>query len=48
MANDQRLTMVPFLLVGNSQNYINCVNKKLYSGYAVSSQIIIKFIKERN
>jgi hypothetical protein len=47
MVNDLRLTMVPFLLVDNSQDSINYMIKIIYSGYTLSRQIIINFIKER-
>jgi len=40
--------MVPFLLVDNSQDSINYMIKIIYSGYTLSRQIIINFIKERN
>jgi hypothetical protein len=39
--------MVPFLLVDNSQDSINYMIKIIYSGYTLSRQIIINFIKER-
>jgi hypothetical protein len=45
MVNDLRLTMVPFLLVDNSQDSINYMIKIIYSGYTLSRQNPCLFYK---